>query len=206
MPVKVPPNPENSRGPENEVRLEDLDGFLEATRHLMEQLLQVTRSLPSVDENGQSDCPEAEEMYAEKEELQAQLQGHFEQLHRYEAFVEEELKRCEGDLVVLEEHQKRLHTDKPRAHYSQAEVEVAAMCKKLRKMLREIKAMIKAVDEVLAEAVQKRFPGKIPQKWPHMDFAPPSANRSQAEKDVDDLIRMGPRPGASSTPGKGQRS
>lgn len=184
---------------EGPVDLSALDSFLQATGQLAEELLRAANSLPEVSEDGGSECPFAEELYADKEEKQRELEGRFQQLHVYKQAVEELISKCDNDLVVVASHQDRIHGDKAREHYSQAEVELAAKRRQFLKTRLEIEEMIKKVDQALRESVSKRYPGKIPQKWPGIwsdSDVPPDDDvlhpieQKNAEQELDDLFSL----------------
>lgn len=156
------PHPEPPRQP----NLGDLPNCLEVTVREAEALESSVGSLPPVDENGESPCGFAEELYAKKEKLQRSLQGSFERLHDYIAIIKNEVAKLRKQQAVLRTERSRLHGDTAKDYYEEADHELELKCRAHAIQIDKIKAVIKLADAVLAKAVTKRFPGKIPEEWP----------------------------------------
>ena len=121
---------------------------------------------PKVNEDGHSECRSAEQLYADKEEIQSTVQAQYKQLHEYLKAVDDEIKRCKNNLVVISANEEKINLDEVRKHYSDAEVKLAAQYKRYIRMRDDIQRTIKLVDKAIQEAASKRFPGKISERWP----------------------------------------
>jgi hypothetical protein len=159
MPQKKPPD------------LTGLDDTLDAVDGLAEELGRASE-LPVVNEDGSSECPFAEELYARKEEVQERAQAMFKKLHEYKKGAQQLLREFERDRIVIKGDQDRIHGDSAREHYSEAEAIVAGKISHYTRQLKRIEHAIKVLDKALQVAVTKRFPGKIPEKLP-FDSSPP---------------------------------
>ena len=175
----------------------EIEKIIQAAHTGAEELRRAAQ-LPNVDEEGNSECPFAEELYAKKEEAQEKVQGLFKSLHECKAEVEVLIEGCKRDMRVISAREDQLNGDRARAQFSEAEAVLAAKYKALTRLLRRVLEAIRVVDLVLRDAVTKRYPGKIPERWPKMEFSPPSAERGRpseleptgADKELEDLFEL----------------
>ena len=174
------------------VNLKEAEKGLESTKQCMEDLDRSVHSLPSVDEDGNSECPFAEELYAKKEELQEKLEARLKDLFEMMKAVDAEIARCKKNLAVVTAHQDRIHSEKVRDQYSDEELSLAARIKQLIKIREQIQEAIKAVQKALAEAKARYYPGKKPEKWPGIsdDSPTPPLTESDADRELDDLLEL----------------
>ena len=174
------------------VNLNEAEKALESTKKCMEDLDRSVHSLPSVDEEGNSECPFADELYAKKEELQEKLESRLKDLFELLKAVEAEIKRCEKNLAVVTGHKDRIHGDKVRDQYSDEELKLAARIKQLTEIREQIQKAIKAVQKALAEAKARYYPGTKPEKGPGIsdDSPTPPLKGSDADRELDDLLEL----------------
>lgn len=97
MPTQKPTADDNPIS-RNIPRGQALTSYLSNVTKDVEQLERALQSLPRVDEKGSSDCPVAENLYAEKEELEAKLSSAAPALRAYLAGLQQECKRCQNNL------------------------------------------------------------------------------------------------------------
>lgn len=180
---------------EERVNIEHVDQILTSAKGKAEELSQSTHSLPPVNEDGSSDCEFAEEWYAKHEELRTDVQGLLAQVHEYLTAVEDEITKLSHDLAVISTHEDRLHRDAPRAHFSEAEAQVAALYNRYRQLRQQIIDTIVYIDQVLQDASTKRFPGGVPRKWPGLQARVPARTKageastgSQTAQELDALF------------------
>ena len=103
--VDGPDNHDQGAGPDrNVLRGQELRAYLDSVLRTVEQLEGAVQSLPRVDDMGSSECPFAEDLYAQKEELEAALGQDVAMLHGYLAALQDEVARCEKNL-------ERIRTD-----------------------------------------------------------------------------------------------
>jgi phage host-nuclease inhibitor protein Gam len=189
------------------INLTDVENCIRAARDRAGELLSAARSLPKVDDEGNSDCPVAEELYAKKEKLQQEVEGLFKRLHECKADVEYLIDNCKRNLAVVSANEDMLNSDRPRAKFSEAEAALAAKYKAYVRLRDRIEEAIKIVDKALREAAGKRYPGKIPEERPGTRFSPqptdpdrqPASERSGADKELDDLFELDRRSRAASS-------
>jgi len=79
-----------------------------------------TRQLPKVDEQGKSECPFAEELYADKEEALANVERESGRLEEYLDWVEQEIERCQRNLDRIRFDRNGLDLDEAREQYEAA--------------------------------------------------------------------------------------
>ncbi|MHC4116586.1 MAG: hypothetical protein ACYSWO_03655 [Planctomycetota bacterium] len=186
---------------EQPVTVEQIEGIVTEAVSDAKALQQSSGSLPKVDQDGHSECPFAEELYAKHEELRKKVQKRLPQLHECLTVVAEQITKYGNDLVVVSTHQDRLNRDRPRAHFSEAEAQLAALYKRYLQLQDRVEQAIHFVNDVLQEASTKRFPGKIPQKWPQSggvagasaaqtDPNPVGDGKSGADRELTALFEM----------------
>lgn len=171
---------------EQPVTIEQIEGIVTGAVSDAKELQQSTGSLPKVDQDGHSECPFAEDWYANHEELRKKVQKRLPELHECLTVVAEQIRKYGNDLAVVSTHKDQLNRDRPRSHFSEAEAELAALYKRHLQLQDRLEQAILFVNDVLQEASTKQFPGKIPQKWPQLGGAP-GAYAAQADPNpVDD--------------------
>lgn len=148
------------------VNIDEVEAYIQSALARAEDLFQAVHSLPNVDEQGDSECPFAEELYAKKEECQKEVQGCLSRLQGHLSAVEEAIARINGDQELVSAHGAQLHGDRAKGHFSQAEGELGALCKRYEKLRDRIEETIERIEEILAEAATKQFPGRQPRRWP----------------------------------------
>ncbi|HUT58674.1 MAG TPA: hypothetical protein VNA25_12585 [Phycisphaerae bacterium] len=180
------------------IDLADVKSCIQAARNRAAELLAAARSLPNVDDEGNSDCPFAEELYAKKEKLQREVEGLLKRLHECKADVEYLIDNCKRNLEVVSANEDMLNSDRPRDKFSEAEAALAVKYKAYVRLRERIEETIEIVDKALREAAGKRYPGKIPEEWPGTGFSPqptdqdqqPASEQSGADKELDDLFEL----------------
>ena len=189
------------------INLTDTKKNTEAARDRAGELLTAVRSLPNVDDEGNSECPFAEELYAKKEQIQQEVEGFLKRLHESKADVEYVIDNCKRNLEVVSANEDMLNSDRPRAKFSEAEAALAVKYKAYVRLRERIEETIKIVDEALRKAAGKRYPGNIPEERPGTEFSPqptdqnqqPASEPSSADKELDDLFELDRRSRAASS-------
>jgi uncharacterized protein YdhG (YjbR/CyaY superfamily) len=186
---------------ERRFTIEQIESIVAGAVSEAKALQQSSGSLPEVDQEGHSECPFAEDLYAKHEELRDKVQKRLAELNDCLTFVAERITKVGNDLVVVSTHEDRLNRDRPRAHFSEAEAQLAALYKRYLQLQERIKQAIQFVNDVLQEASTKRFPGKIPQKRPQSgggakassaqtDHDPVGDGKSGADRELTALFEM----------------
>jgi hypothetical protein len=78
-----------------------LKSYVSEVMAVLEKLERSVQSLPRVNEKGGSDCPKAENLFAEKEELESKLSAAAPTLRAYLAALQWEVGRCQGNLEKI---------------------------------------------------------------------------------------------------------
>lgn len=93
---------------------------------LIAKLLAKVRSLPPLQPDGSSDCPDAEELYAQREEIERKLRGWVDLLRQHLGLVVKEIQRCKLNSNVIEAATTDLNHDDPKHAFTEAEAAQAA--------------------------------------------------------------------------------
>lgn len=157
-------------------------------------------SLPYVENDGSSECPDAETLYAEKEQLEAQVTADVEVLKGHRVELKKEIQRSEKNLQQLEADQGKLNRLEPSQCYAEA---IKAQQQQLRRLIQDRDAVYIVLAE--AEAVLKvsrtrKFPGRVPQKKFGFPSTTPSSSQSPSSQsptgglgnELNELLSLGP--------------
>lgn len=104
----------------SQLRLEDLNAYMSRVEKALDDLLSKITQLPIVDEQGNSECPFAEELHAYKEEAVALVEEKCKDLEPYLEMVEEEIKRCRRNLELIQNDQGNLELYETNEQYKNA--------------------------------------------------------------------------------------
>ena len=126
--------------------------------------LENSLGLPDVDEDGHSECPFAEHIYAEKEEAEEVVTRLLENFHGYLQVIEKRLKECEINLRQIRADSTQLNSAEAREHYSAAEIAEIIENSVYMRQKRQVEDIIPRMEKALAEAAKKQYPGKKPEK------------------------------------------
>ena len=102
------------------MNLEGLDEFIDHMEALLDKLTSKANQLPKVDEKGNSECPFAEELYADKEEALTEVAKESKKIEQYLDRVEQEIKRCRKNLDLIRFDRTNLTLDEARKQYDAA--------------------------------------------------------------------------------------
>ena len=171
----------------------------------IQELEQQQSQLPIVDKDGSSECPFAEELYAQKEEAEQKV---IERLEHQRTVclpaIETALAWRKGQLDSVLADGARLLTAGPQDGYHQAEGEAERELATLRRAKQETLELITRAEQALQRSMQKKFPGRAPRR-PYRPGQPsppprpgarvPSRGRTAPAPPppgIKDLIDMGP--------------
>ncbi len=188
----------SSTNREQQLTIKEIESIVAGAVSDAQELQQSSGSLPNVDQEGNSECPFAEQLYAKHEELRKKVQRRLAELHECLAAIDEQITKYGHDLAVVSANKDRLNRDRPRAHFSEAEAELAGLYKRCLQVRDRVEQAILFVDEVLQQAATKRFPGRIPRdrpQWGGAAAGPGSSNpvgdgKSGADRELAALFEM----------------
>lgn len=192
---------------QNDLTMRDLDSFSYSLKQLVEQLSSATSVLPNVDEEGNSECPFAEKLYAKKDECMEKLEKELQELPRYQAFLEKEISRCSSNLDQIGKGVNSLYHDETKEKFEAAKRAQQAEYNDAIRKRKDFTALISRAEKVLALARSKEFPGDKS----HKGFGPQSGafegqgatgspygpsvappGRPSVQDEIDSLISSGP--------------
>lgn len=187
------------KNPEARIDLNETARSVEVVEKRVKELIKATEVLPQVDQNGSSECPFAEELYAKKEETREILQGLLNPLQDHLKAVDAAIERCQKNRAVVGGQEGRLHGEGARDHYAEADTELATEHHRLTQLRTRIQQAIEVAHKALKIADAKRFPGRDPRApvvgrppvgpipaGPLPPGPPPSGN----DREVADLFGM----------------
>jgi len=129
----------------------------------MEGLRKAYDLLPKVDEEGYSECPFAEQLYAQKQEQQQELQQHLEKLKTDLAQTETDIQKCNSNASIVGSDQGQLHSQDVFERYEQAGDKLKSKLKQLHEKRTHIRLKIKDVEKLIAKANEKNWPDGEPE-------------------------------------------
>jgi hypothetical protein len=152
------------RDPEihEEFSLSGVDPFIDNMNRLFEELRNKVKSLPQVDQEGHSECPFAEYLYAEKEKLTERVEKESKKLRPYLEVVEREIERCVSNLAQINADANSLFLDQAREEYARAKHAQELQYEKAVQQRGKLIGLIECAAKILAEARSKKFPTKKP--------------------------------------------
>jgi len=120
--------------------------------------------LPIVEEDGSSECPFAEDLYAQKEEVEEKLKSALLDLNGRIPFLAQEISRCRNNLKQMSSDREKLVLEAPKNSYSSAEQEQKTQLRDVIKIQMRINDILKRAKLVLEIAEAEKFPGRKPQR------------------------------------------
>jgi len=99
------------------LKLEDLNSYIKHVEDVLDELLSKATQLPKVDEHGNSECPFAEDLYAQKEEAVELVKKECKDLRPYLELVKEEVERCKKNLEQIRADENNLELYETKEQY-----------------------------------------------------------------------------------------
>jgi len=190
-----------------DLSLEYLDSFLSYMPERLDELLGAVKLCPKVNEDGSSECPFAEVLYAQKDELAEKVEEEAKKIQPYLRLVEKEIARCRENLEQISAGARSLNREEAKERYAIAKRAQESQYNKAIQQRKRLLDLISRTGKILALARSKNFPGRKPQI-----FRPPagaldgwgptgSANEATGKfpvaqppsnTEIDRLISLGP--------------
>lgn len=156
-------------------------------------------ALPEVNEDGSSECPFAEDLYAKKEALEKQVTQDLRTLKRYGQVLDYEIQRCQHNQAKIQADGTKLNLQEASGHYSQA---ADAQQHQLQSAIEDkdaVSVVMSKAQAVLNVSRTRKYPGKEPQERPFpsppFGVQGPTSSSSPAGKpggELGGLISLGP--------------
>ena len=131
---------------------------------LLENLDHKIHSLPKVDEQGQSECPFAEKLYAEKEESAQELCEALSRLKEELQRILHQIASVKHDLSSITSDAGLVQLDAVSQKYNEAEAEGWRRLKTLEEQKQILQELLQQGEALLSESKQRSWPGKEPPK------------------------------------------
>ena len=162
-----------------QLSVEDIDSYIEHRRKDMAALSGIIKRLPKVDDQGHSECPFAESLYAEKEEETTKFIESLSKLPGYIALVNREIQRFKQNLSKLSMGTHELQLPQAREKYQTAKQNYEFHYQKYTQRRDTLVELSKQADEVLREAQSKKWPLGTPRE----KYSFPSLPRTKLAND-----------------------
>lgn len=194
-----------------QLRVEDIEFYIKEMQKDMEALSILVKRLPKVDDQGNSECPFAESLYAEKEEETKKFIKYLSKLPGYITVVNLEIKRFQQNLRTLRKDTLRLNLSQVAEKYRTAKESYEFHYRKNLQRKVDLVELSGQADKVLKEAQAKKWPLGTPREnvtfrpLPHMEgttglsvsehtpryLTSPNAGNS-TYNEIDSLMAIGP--------------
>ena len=207
--MKLKENDQRTRPKEQDhLSLRDVDSFILSMNRYVEELLNKVKVLPRVDPKGNSECPFAEDLYAEKEEAAEKVEMDSRKLRSYLRLVEEEIARCTANSERISADARSLYLDEAKERYAVAGQTQDYQTTRAIQQRKALTDLISKIEKALALARSNVFPGRKPKKsfqppvgalgsWGATGSADRTAPKSFSERpsfetEINSLISLGP--------------
>ena len=187
--------------------LRDVNSSERYMSKLLDTLETKTNVLPKVDEKGNSECPFAEDLYAQKEQAVEKVAEHIEKLRRLLGILEEELARLRANLARVQADARSLHLESAKERYLSAKQGLEHHIQKNLERRKELLELIAHAEEMLRLAQTKKWPLGRPEermRFPVISSGPergfrsgvassaPASSGPSLRREVDSLYSLGP--------------
>lgn len=118
--------------------------------------------LPTIDADGGSDCPFAEDLFYQKEKTAQFVRDDLRLLKGFLQSAGGHLETCKAKLADLERQRADLHHQSPQDCILRAETELRTQMRRHEQARRDLLEVIAEVEATLGESDACRFPGREP--------------------------------------------
>jgi hypothetical protein len=144
--------------------LKDVDSYTSFLEKLLETLQSKINVLPKVDDKGRSECPFAENLYAQKEEATSNVIEELKKASRYLALLEQEISRLRQNLAQIESDTGALHLDQAKEKYITAKRSQEIHIEKNIHRKMRLSDLIARAEKLMQLAHKKKWPGGKPKE------------------------------------------
>lgn len=171
-------------------------------RYFMQKVteLEAAMALPHVDKRGGSECPFAEDLYAEKERLEREVLTGVTRLSGYLLTLEKWIENCRENIERIEGDGQKLHGAEAQGCYSDAVNHLQTEYRRAVQDKDAVSIAVKKAKAVLQVSSTRKFPGREPQKRTFAPVVPPRRPAAAHSYDpnggmggeIHSLLSMGP--------------
>ena len=142
----------------DDLRLENINSTMNYMQNLLSTLETKINVLPRVDENGNSECHFAEDLYAQKEEAVEKVRNYLNRLRRSIQLLEEELSGLHRNLSLIRKDGYSIHVQGAKDRYKNGMEALEKHINNNREKKNKILTLIYKAEEMLNMAETKRWP------------------------------------------------
>ena len=153
-----------------ELNVKDVDSFIKFLSGDIEELVKKAGMCPEVDKEGRSECPFADDLYAQKEEMEKKVVNGLNKLRRYMELVDREIERFYRNLNQILADNNALHFKQAKEKYTDAMKAIEFQLEKFKQRRKALLDLSSKAEKALNFARSKKWPLGKPQE----KFRPPS--------------------------------
>jgi len=179
---------QNYRKQNRDFRLEGIESFMRYMEGLLDTLKAKVDMLPKVDGDGNSECPFAESLYAERDELEERVNKALQDASGYMELLDREIARLRGNLRRVQSDGNSLTSAQARNEYGFAAQALKHHIEKSFERRKTLSELIALALKLLGLSSGKRWPlgkpqrGFRPRAIPGGDFTGVSSLGHQSSK------------------------
>ncbi|MGV7223643.1 MAG: hypothetical protein ACQ9MH_19210, partial [Nitrospinales bacterium] len=152
--------------------LKDVDSFIRALKDKIQKVHDTVARLPKVDSKGHSECPFAERLYADKEELLKDFQSTRNQIPGYMNLIDQEIARFEKNLNQLQSSTTAFNTPQATQQMKSARQGYKFHYNNYANMKQELTELATQAAQVITQAKARQWPLGEPKKKENYSMAP----------------------------------
>jgi hypothetical protein len=151
----------------NDLELKDVESFIQIVRDKLQKVHDTVARLPKVDSKGHSECPFAEDLYADSDKLLHEFELIKKKIPGYMNLVDQEIVRFKNNLDQLQFDTSALNTKQAKDQFHTARHAYEIHYNKYLAIKRELTDLATQSDQVLSQADNKKWPLGKPKKKPN---------------------------------------
>ena len=155
---------QDQRKQHSELRLENVDSFMASLAGLLDTLKTKVNVLPRVDDKGNSECPFAEDLYAERDEAEERVAEALQDASGYMELLDREIARLRGSFGRVQADANSLNSLRAKEEYQNAAQALEHHIGKNLERRKALSELIASAEKLLAFSRAKKWPVDKPQK------------------------------------------
>jgi len=184
----------------HELKLGDVEFFLKKVEGLLRNLETRMRILPEVNNEGVSECPFSEKLYAEKEKALKEVVEELTKAPIYKGVIDQEISGLRGNLAKIHADRNRLTLNEPKEKYLVAANATEFHINRNMERRNNLTNLIAKAEEIIDQAKRKTWPLGSPKKVRKISYG----TKDQGQKwlgskwtgpgtrvEIDNLISLG---------------
>ncbi|MBN2590808.1 MAG: hypothetical protein JXA96_13170 [Sedimentisphaerales bacterium] len=131
---------------------------LKPIKQAKKELIHSYTILPNVDRNSYSECPFAEDLYAEKQKHQHYIELYLKEYRKHKKELIEKINKAKNTAIVLDNDKISIPSENSYEKYEQAQVKQLQRLKTLQNSLADLQLQINDLEILLGITNQKQWP------------------------------------------------